>query len=54
MQSIIIWTKISEARFQHLVECMPWRIKAALKVKGGPTQYLKGVTNEMAGEYITA
>ncbi len=34
-----IWTKISEEYFQHLVESMPWRIKAVLKAKGGPTQY---------------
>ncbi len=29
-----IWTKISEERFQHLVESMPRRIKAVLKTKG--------------------
>ncbi len=29
-----IWTKISEERFQHLVESMPQRIKAVLKTKG--------------------
>ncbi len=34
-----IWTKISEECFQHIVESMPWRIKAALKAKGGQTQY---------------
>ncbi len=34
-----IWTKISEECFQHLVESMPWKIKAVLKAKGGPTQY---------------
>ncbi len=34
-----IWTKISEECFQHLVESMPRRIKAVLKVKGGPTRY---------------
>ncbi len=34
-----IWTKISEDRFQHLVESMPRRIKAVLKSKGGPTRY---------------
>ncbi len=34
-----IWTKISEECFQHLVESMPWRIKAVLKAKGGPTRY---------------
>ncbi len=28
-----IWTKISEECFQHLVESMPRRIKAALKSK---------------------
>ena len=32
-----IWTKISEECFQHLVESMPRRIKAVLKVKGAPT-----------------
>ncbi len=36
---ISIWTKISEECFQHLVESMPWRIKAVLKAKGGPTRY---------------
>ncbi len=25
--------------FQHLVESMPWRIKAVLKAKGGPIRY---------------
>ncbi len=34
-----IWTKISEECFQHLDESMPWRIKAVLKEKGGPTRY---------------
>ncbi len=34
-----IWTKISEERFQHLVESMPRRIKAVLKVKVCPTRY---------------
>ncbi len=34
-----IWTKISEECFQHLVESMPWRIKAVLKAKEGPTRY---------------
>ncbi len=35
-----MWTKISEECFQHLVkESMPQRIKAVLKVKGGPTRY---------------
>ncbi len=34
-----IWAKISEERFQHLVEFMPQRIKAVLKAKGGPTRY---------------
>ncbi len=34
-----IWTKISEECFQHLVESMPWRIKAVLKAKGRPTRY---------------
>ncbi len=29
-----IWTKISEECFQHLVESMPWRIKAIQKAKG--------------------
>ncbi len=28
---VSIWTKISEDRFQHLVESMPRRIKAVLK-----------------------
>ncbi len=28
-----IWTKISEECFQHLVESMPWRIKAVVKAK---------------------
>ncbi len=34
-----IWTKISEECFQHLVESMPWRMKAVLKTKAGPTRY---------------
>ncbi len=34
-----IWTKISEECFQHIVESMPRRIKAVLKVKWGPTRY---------------
>ncbi len=34
-----IWTNISEEYFQHLVESMPWRIKAVLKAEGGPTRY---------------
>ncbi len=34
-----IWTKISEECFQHLVESMPRRINAVLKIKGGPTRY---------------
>ncbi len=34
-----IWTKISEECFQHLVESIPRRIKAVLKLKGGPTRY---------------
>ncbi len=34
-----IWTKISEECFLHLVESMPWRIKAVLKAKGGSTRY---------------
>ncbi len=33
---MLIWTKISEKYFQHLVESMPRRIKAVLKAKGGP------------------
>ncbi len=32
-----IWTKISQESI--LVESMPWRIKAVLKVKGGPIRY---------------
>ncbi len=32
-----LWTKTSEECFQHLVESMPQRIKADLKVKDGPT-----------------
>ncbi|XDV11899.1 hypothetical protein PO909_000694 [Leuciscus waleckii] len=34
-----IWANISKECFQHLVESMPRRIKAVLKVKGGQTQY---------------
>ncbi len=36
---MLIWSKISEERFQHLVESMPRRIKAVLKAKGGPTRH---------------
>ncbi len=34
-----LWIKISEECFQHLTESIPRRIKAVLKVKGGPTRY---------------
>jgi len=34
-----IWANISKEWFQHLVESMPCRIMAVLKVKGGHTQY---------------
>ncbi len=33
---MLIWTKISEECFQHLLESMPQRIKAVLKAKWGP------------------
>ncbi len=36
---VSIWTRISEECFQHLVESMPWRIKAVLKENWGPTRY---------------
>ncbi len=39
-----IWTKISEECFQHLVESMPQRIKAALKAKGGSNPVLARCT----------
>jgi len=32
-----IWANISKECFQHLVETMPCRIEAVLKVKGGQT-----------------
>jgi len=34
-----IWANIFKEWFQHLVESMPRRIKAVLKVNGGQTQY---------------
>jgi len=34
-----IWANIAKECFQYLVESMPRRIKAVLKVKGGQTQY---------------
>jgi len=34
-----VWANISKECFQHLVESMPRRIKAVLKVKEGQTQY---------------
>jgi len=34
-----IWANISKECSQHLVESMPRRFKAALKAKGGQTQY---------------
>ncbi len=34
-----MWIKMSKECFQHLVESMPWEIKAVLKAKGGPTRY---------------
>ncbi len=46
------WTKISEKCFQHLDESMPRRIKAVLKVKGGPTRYWQRVPNKVASECI--
>ncbi len=49
-QQLSIWTKISEECFQHLVESMPWRIKALLKAKGGPTRHWQGVPNKVASE----
>ncbi len=39
-----IWTKISEECFQHLVESMPRRIKAVLKVKRGSNPVLARCT----------
>ncbi len=36
---MLIWTKISEECFQHLVESTPRRINAVLKAKGCPTRY---------------
>ncbi len=45
-----IWTKITEECSQPLVESLPQRIKAVLKAKGHPTQYLQGVPNEVASE----
>ncbi len=47
-----IWTKFSEECFQYLVESMPRIIKAVLKAKEGPTQYLQGVPNKVASECI--
>jgi len=38
-----IWNKISEKCFQHLVESMPWIIKAVQKAKGGPNWYYQAV-----------
>ncbi len=35
-----IWTKISKECFQHLVESMPWRMKAVLEAKT-PSIYFK-------------
>ncbi|MEQ2210663.1 hypothetical protein XENOCAPTIV_017390 [Xenoophorus captivus] len=43
----------SEECFQYLVESMPQRIKAVLKAKGGPTRYLQGIPNKMAGESMS-
>ncbi len=47
-----IWTKISEECFQNLVESMPQRIKAVLKAKRSPTQYLQSVPYKVASECI--
>jgi len=44
-----IWANISKECFQQLVESMPRRIKAALKAKGGQTQYYYGVPNNPLG-----
>jgi hypothetical protein len=33
------WNKISEEECMRLIECMPRRIAAVLKAKGGPTKY---------------
>jgi len=43
---VVIWTKISEECFQHLVVSMSQIIKAVLKAKVGPTWYLiKGLVS---------
>jgi len=47
-----IWANISKEWFQHLVESMPCRIKAVLKVKGGQAQYYYGVPNNPLGECL--
>ncbi len=47
---MLIWTKVSDKCFQHLVKSMPRRIKAVLKAKGGPTRYQQGVLNKVACE----
>ncbi len=48
-----IWTKISEERFQHLVESIPRRIKAVLKEKGGSNPVLaRCVSNKVASECV--
>ncbi len=49
---MLIWTKISEECFQHLVKSMPQRINAVLKAKGGPTPYKQGVPNKVASECV--
>ncbi|QRW16926.1 DDE superfamily endonuclease [Rhizoctonia solani] len=34
-----IWDKVSAQKCQDLIECMPRRIQACIKAKGGPTKY---------------
>ncbi len=34
-----IWQAIPVERFQKLVESMPRRVAAVIKVRGGPTRY---------------
>ncbi|GFW41694.1 transposable element Tcb2 transposase [Trichonephila clavipes] len=43
-----IWQVIAVERFQKLVESMPHRVTAVIKVREGPTRYQVGIRNSVA------
>lgn len=44
--------KVPMEHLHHLVESMPQKIQAALRVKEGPAQYYQGVPNKIVNECI--